>query len=346
MNTSELSCSAFPRFALMLSLAFAFVTRPAISQDVVQLASVISAGTYIVGGPNMQSGLYARWSDTDTGWTHLGPDKLRANGHAIHPSRPEIMYIAAGNGIHRTMDRGRTWKIVTGWEITEALGIVVDPVQPDNLYIATAYGVHCSRDAGETWTGCSDGLPFPPFVSAVIVDQAEHRTLYCAAETGAYRSTDAGAHWRRMPLSVQRIRCLAQSPANPSLLMAGTEDDGVYASRNGGATWTKCEAGLLATTVYSIAMHPTDQRIAYAGGYASGIYKSTDGGSTWKHPSQGFCTEHVHSIAVHPLRPDTVYAATLSGGVFRSVDAGVTWQRSGLDNGQLWKISLTSVNRK
>ena len=317
----------------------------AAAQDVVRLASVIATGTYIVGGPNMQSGLFVRWSDTDTTWTHLGPDKLRSSGHAIHPDHPDVIYIAAGNGVHKSTDRGHTWKIMTGWRVTEVLSIVIDPVDPRVLYIATAYGIHCSHDAGETWSLCSEGIEAPPFTSSLVIDNADHLRLYCAAETGAYVSSDGGGRWTRMNLSVQGIRCLVQSPANPNLLMAGTEDHGIYVTRDGGASWNKCESGFFANTFYTIAMHPVNPNIVYAGGYASGVYKSTDGGDTWKHLAAAITTDHVHSLAIHPVHPGTVYAALLSGGIFRSDDAGATWYREGLENGQIWKVSLLEILR-
>ena len=37
-------------------------------------------------------------------------------------------YIAGGNGLHRSADGGKSWRILTSWETMEVLNVVPDPV--------------------------------------------------------------------------------------------------------------------------------------------------------------------------------------------------------------------------
>jgi photosystem II stability/assembly factor-like uncharacterized protein len=178
------------------------------------------------------------------------------------------------------------------------------------------------------------------FTSAVIIDHSNSNILYCSTEDGVYRSDDGASTWRRSGLSVGGIRVIAQHPSDARVLAAGTEDHGIYITRNGGKYWEKCEAGLDHATFYTIAFNPGNPQTLYAGGYVTGVYKSTDGGVSWMRTNSGLTNLNVHSIAVDPTVSDRVYAATQWGGVFRSDDAGESWHNVGLNGSQVWTITV------
>jgi photosystem II stability/assembly factor-like uncharacterized protein len=77
------------------------------------------------------------------------------------------------------------------------------------------------------------------------------------------------------------------SPTNPDILYIGTEV-GVFASSNGGQTWSPAFGGSSADTlIYSLvvsASAPSDPDIVYVG-TEDGVFASKDGGATW---SPGF----------------------------------------------------------
>jgi photosystem II stability/assembly factor-like uncharacterized protein len=108
-----------------------------------------------------------------------------------------MLYIAAGNGVHKSTDGGATWKVTTGWNITEVLSVSPDPRDPNRVYIATPYGVFRSTDGCATWKDCSRGLN-SRFVSQVLASPLNNKEVYCVTEDGAYVSSDGAERWIRM----------------------------------------------------------------------------------------------------------------------------------------------------
>ncbi len=325
------------RFGWLL-IFFAFFAASSVAQESTIYVTVISTKLFVVGAANPQTGLFFQQPSEDTVWHHSGPVNIRGNGIAVYPpSKGKVAYIASGNGLHKTTDGWAFWKIVTGWNITEVLGVALDTRNESNIFIASAYGVYKSSDEGATWK-----QTFKGFTSGVIVDFSNSSVLYCAAEDGALKSIDGGETWTRTGPSVRRVRTIRQSPKDPNVLLAGTEENGIYRTGDSGATWTKMEAGIDHPTFYAIAFDPTNPSVAYAGGYSTGVYRSTDGGTSWTRSCQGFAVDHIHAIGVDPQRSQRVYVGTLGDGVYRSDDGGKTWRNIGLQGSQVWSLSIQS----
>jgi photosystem II stability/assembly factor-like uncharacterized protein len=327
------------KIAAVAMLWLLTATNPSASQTSQVYVCVFSAGSYVVGAANQQCGLFHQPSTRDTVWQHMGPG-IRANGSATPGGDPRSLLITAGNGVHRSLDGGEHWKTITDWRITEAQSIATDPRVPKRIVIASAYGIWRSDDGGDTWAEKNKGFRYPFFASMVSIDAANPDKLFCAAESGAWQSGNAGDSWERMGLSVPGVRCIAQSPHDPSIMFAGTEDNGIYTSSDGGKRWRKCEAGIDHSTFYTIAFDPVDGRTIYAGGYVTGVYKSIDGGESWRMTNSGLPILNIHAIAADPNSPATVYAGTLGGGVYRSDDAGGSWTYAGLYGCQIWSIAV------
>ncbi|MBI4418539.1 MAG: hypothetical protein HY563_07160 [Ignavibacteriales bacterium] len=320
---------------LLLMLGFS-LTAPAQVSEPTVYASVFSTKLFVVGAANPQTGMFYHRPSEDTVWRHTGAKNIRANALAVFPgSDGRIRYTASGNGLHKTTDGGNNWKITTGWRITEIWAVSLDPVDPSAVYIGTAYGIYKSTDQGDTWKQVFTG-----FVSCIIVDRTNPSVLYAATELGVYKSTDRGETWQRTGLSIDRTRTVTQHPKDPQTLLVGTEKHGIYATSNGGRTWTKREAGIDHETFYTIAFDPSDPSIVYAGGYATGVYRSKDGGYSWRRTCVGFAVEHIHSIAVDPTDTRRVYAGTMGAGMYRSEDRGENWRFIGLPGAQVGRIVI------
>jgi photosystem II stability/assembly factor-like uncharacterized protein len=295
---------------------------------------------FVVGAANPQTGIFYQPAGHDTLWSHTGPKNIRAFDMAIAPgSDGTVMYIASGNGLHKTTDGGASWKITTGWEITEVLSVSPDPRDANTIYIATAYGIYRTHDGCESWQEMNNGLD-RRFTSSVLADRFVPDVVYCAGEGGVYRSNDGARSWNRIGLSVPNVRVVNQHPQDPEMLVAGTEEHGIYISPNGGRWWTKSEAGVDHRTFYTIAFDPGNPDILYAGGYVTGVYKSEDRGGSWKRMNRGLAYLTIHAIAVDPRNSNTVYAGGYWGGVFRSDDGAGRWQSAGLPEAQVWNILI------
>lgn len=237
-----------------------------------------------------------------------------------------------------------------------------------------------SRLAEETFTGLALRPLGPALMSGRIADIALHperpATWYVAVGSGGvWKTENAGTTWK--PLfdgqGSYSIGCLALDPSNPHVVWVGTGEnvggrhvgfgDGVYRSRDGGATWER--RGLAASEhIGKIVVHPARpdtvwvaaQGPLWSPGGERGVYKTTDGGATWRQVLGGGEWTGATDLLIDPRDPDLLYAATwqrqrsvaayLGGGpesgIHRSTDGGETWTRlaGGLPTGVLGKIGL------
>ena len=138
------------------------------------------------------------------------------------------------------------------------------------------------------------------------------------------------------------VPVIAVDPGNPERVYAATLGKGLWASEDGGATFTRCE-GLDNSLAWTVTVSAADRSgpfgAVYVGTQLSAIYRSTDGGQTfeeltsvqeiptkeqWSFPPAPD-THHLHQIALHPTNPDIITFGIELGGVYRSTDRGLTW---------------------
>ncbi|MDZ7313007.1 MAG: hypothetical protein ONB45_17205 [candidate division KSB1 bacterium] len=273
-----------------------------------------------------------------TTWEHKGwRDQIKvfyteagANG---------TIWSACGNGVLRSTDAGATWKITTGWEVTEALKVRVDSSHSATVYAATAYGIFKTTDGGRTWQEKNRGLR-NTFVSDLVIDRANCARLLAATEDGIYVSTHRGERWALAGLKGKGIRTIVQDPTRAKIFWAGTEDDGVFRSDDGGETWQPFNHGAQLVTVYTIAIDPKNPDTIYLGTHEGGVYRSDDGGKSWQQKITGLKNLVVHALAILPSNPKIVFAGTINGGLYRSTDGGETWEFNSQEDGQVWGLSV------
>lgn len=273
-------------------------------------AAVLETKGYVVGSANAPSGLHRR--APAGGWTHLGWRNVRAFGVAAAPDR--TLYLAAGNGVLRSTDGGASWRVTSGWRITEVLHVAADPYDAATIYAATSYGVWRSPDRGEVWMQASEGIPEPTgtYTPVIIADQRRPGRLLVGSEQGLFATVDGARSWAPTGPRAVAIRDLRQSPVAPHLWLAGTEAHGVLRSHDGGASWHA--PGDVPGPVFAVALSPHEAQSMAAGGYRTGLLLSDDGGDRWRR-----VTDQAHSIqslAFDPDLPGRLWIGTVEQGLF------------------------------
>ena len=291
---------------------------------------------YAVGGALEASGLHRLAADT--AWHHLGWNHPRVNGIAYDPTDPRVLYLAAGNGVLRTLDGGGTWRLVTGWQITEAQALAVDPHAPARLYLATASGVWRSADRGDSWHAADSGLAAPVYATALAVDRAEAGRVIVGTWHGLYGSDDGARSWRPLGPPGVPIQDLRQSRPAPAVWLAATHERGVLRSDDGGRTWHAASGRLARQTIQAVALDPHDARRMAAAGWDTGVFLSTDGGRSWKQRRRGLPTPHLTAVLFDAHRPGRLWAATLERGLFFTDDGGRSWHRAGLSGALVFDL--------
>ena len=203
---------------------------------------------------------------------------------AISPLNPDIM-VYTGNvynsayfvGVSHSSDDGITWEHDTIGLGTRGWAVAFDGVDENRVYVGgdSAYSYPClliSTDMGATWTMSSAGLAGA--VNALMTIPGNGQLVYAGTSSGLFISTDAGVTWEATELT-RSVRTLVYDPANPSNLLAGTYGYGVYASTDGGTTWTEMNDGLTCNKVLSLALRTGVEPAVYAGTEGGSVFRTT-----------------------------------------------------------------------
>jgi photosystem II stability/assembly factor-like uncharacterized protein len=147
------------------------------------------------------------------------PDPNAEIGHcvhriALHPSRPNVLFMQKHWDVMRSDDRGDTWHEVSG-NLPTDFGFVIDvhAHEPETIYVVPIKSdgehfplegklrVYRSRTGGNEWEALTNGLPqHDCYVNvlrdAMAVDRLDSCGVYFGTTGGqVYCSADAGDNW-------------------------------------------------------------------------------------------------------------------------------------------------------
>jgi photosystem II stability/assembly factor-like uncharacterized protein len=211
------------------------------------------------------------------------------------------------------------------------------PGQSGLVFAACSSGLKRSADGGQTWEDALADLNLSeplPVTSLVISPEFEQQgKVFAGAPGGIFHST-GGQAWRAVVIAspAPTVSALAISPnySRDETVFAGTMEDGVFVSLNGGERWVAWNFGLLDLNVMCLSISPdyAKDETLFAG-TESGIFRSTNGGRAWREIELPFGYDAVLSVALSPryAQDHTVYAGTENQGLWVSADEGETWQR-------------------
>jgi hypothetical protein len=250
----------------------------------------------IQGAIAANAAVAARGSKLTSKWDFIGPDTLdvdrlgtqsfikptkwsgRVTALTIDPNcKPQecTLYVgAAGGGVWRTKNAlapNAAWKQISAGIPTNAIGSIA--VDPNDRTGRTIYvGTGEANSSGDSEAGL-----------------------------GLYKTTDDGSHWERVPGSFavannRAIAWIAIEPGNANHILIGTRSGvrgigsnatsggtvaagspavGVYASTDGGASFTLTQAG----SINEVKFDPSDPNVVYAAQATVGLIRSTAGGA-------------------------------------------------------------------
>jgi len=147
------------------------------------------------------------------------PDPKAEVGHcvhriAMHPSRPNVLFMQKHWDVMRSDDAGESWHEVSGNLPTDfGFPIAVHAHEPDTIYVVPIKSdsehhppegklrVYRSRTGGNEWEALTNGLPqrdcyVNVLRGAMAIDSLEPCGLYVGTTGGqVYASADAGGSW-------------------------------------------------------------------------------------------------------------------------------------------------------
>jgi photosystem II stability/assembly factor-like uncharacterized protein len=240
-------------------------------------------------------------------------------------------------------------------------------------------------DEGGEWEQ-SEGLELPrggadALVRLWVVQPGEaDGVVYAGGDPGAlFESRDGGAsftlnralyehptrRWWQPGAGGMCLHSIVTWPGDPGRLAIGISAAGVWLTEDGGATWARGNAGLVAD--YLPDDVPEDQaplcvhRLERAPArperlfmqFHGGVYRSDDGGASWTSIADGLPSDFGFPLALDPADPDSAYVIPLTadvdrvtpGGavrVYETRDAGASWtpRGAGLPDGEAYLTIL------
>jgi photosystem II stability/assembly factor-like uncharacterized protein len=109
--------------------------------------------------------------------------------------------------------------------------------------------------------------------------------------------------------------------AGPNELFALVKRRDLFATRDGGESWSSVGRGLPTDDVLQLAVDPTSPSRVFAA-TAAGLFRSTDSGVTFTKVGSALEKERVRAVA---MSIDGLVFAGSFRGVFVSTDSGTTW---------------------
>jgi photosystem II stability/assembly factor-like uncharacterized protein len=136
-------------------------------------------------------------------WMVTTSRQLEVNSIAIHPSRPQTIYIGTNNyGVMVSIDGGKNFVPTNGgYSGRFANVIVADRETPGRIYAATINTttgggfLFVSTDNGETWRPSMRSMPPRLITYSILQDARDPNLIYLGTNLGVYRSLDRGASW-------------------------------------------------------------------------------------------------------------------------------------------------------
>jgi photosystem II stability/assembly factor-like uncharacterized protein len=216
----------------------------------------------------------------------------------IDPTNPETMYVGTfPSGVYKTTDGGAHWvEKNVGWTNDGVFCLVFHPDDTDVLYSGTYNGVNRSLDGGEHWELWDAGWPPEQWVFHIAFDPVDPNVLYACSKNGenegngrhdfhgtVMKSVDGGAQWTPitdgLDLGQEFLRILVD-PVDHRTLYLATSSQGVWISRNAGASWREWnegldarEAGTNGNNVANVLTFSADGRTLYFGTLGGGVWK-------------------------------------------------------------------------
>jgi hypothetical protein len=267
---------------------------------------------------------------------------LRSTGYTVNtifiPSHhSDMIYVGAGDGLHRRCDAESGWKRIfsgLGPEENSVLSIIAGPEAPGRIVIGTEAGLFVSKDDGKNWTK-GRNLPSDTAIPFIVMDGSNSHVLYAATDKGLYKSLNGGSGWKRIlelsdaedhPLSDGEepdedsgedgtLRGIAVDPSDPKIIFAATSR-GLRISRDTGVTWKGAGSlGLGSLDIRHILVDRDTNSALYAA-TGRGVFRYSPGSDVWEELYKGMISQETYYLALSKVDDTgrkTLWAATRKG---------------------------------
>lgn len=309
------------------------------STDTIYAAKGNSSGVpFYLSYDNGQS-----WNPSSTGLSASDITRMKI---AVTSANPSLIYAVTSlnngglEGVYKSEDAGASWVAMSngntpnmmngditgqeeggqGWY---SMDIAVSPINPDEIKIG-GINMWQSFDGGNSYS--VDAHWFG--ANGIYLHADQHRLLYHPITKQFYAGNDGGLYKRSYyfngyesistEMSITQFYRLANSASDPTIILAGAQDNGTF------RWWNNFWQAIYGGDGMEPMVNPENPNIMYCATQRGGLHKSTDGGSTFASDLQPADGAWVTPFMMEPGAPEVLYAASGSK-VYRSDAAGSDW---------------------
>lgn len=291
-----------------------------------------------------ETGFVNKTTDKGLTWEFLVSDYFFGGGvtaTAIHPTNPDIVYVSAGNQIHKTTDGGNSWApLLQSGDQFSADRLVIDLDNPETIFAAATNGVYKTIDGGQSWDRHWTQRAYD-----VAINTADENLVYAISRTaGNFQiiySTDGGNTFdvdNNFPTDItdESGGLLAVTPADPNALwvvmLSADYTPYLYKGNMSNGYWDliatgqTSEFGMNNGQGYfdlAIEVSPLDENLIFAA--TTTLFKSTNGGQNF-HAIGGY----TGSFAIHPDIQDFKFHP--NGDTWVATDGGMSYTTDNFTN--------------
>lgn len=298
-----------------------------------------------------------RSQDSGKNWERISPagdEEIRnLDSVAIDPKDPSIIYAGTYHLPWKTVDGGKSWKPVVAGLIDDSdiMSLRVDATDPARLYLSACSGIYRSENRGEAWTKLQ-GIPYAARrTQAIVQDPQSAKALYAATTEGLWATKDGGESWKLVSPQdwvVNAVVVLPNTPGNHSLLVIGTEAQGILVSMDEAASFTPANEGFTHSVVKQLvgAWKNFSHLAMVLERNGQEILESQDAGVTWT-PLHILIAGNGKNKdkELYPSEVSQVYGSPW-GWLLCSHDARLWAQQDGKDRWTEWKLLLPPAKGK
>ena len=266
-------------------------------------------------------------------------EKINYYGIYSFATLDSIVLMGADYGIYKSTDYGRTWTFIDdasrGHEINELI------ITGSGVTVASACGASGSQtltstDLGDSWT-----ILDPDPIKYCIIRLIEVNSgVYAAADQPGdiYKSAD-GFHWQLIHGINAPKRYTSAFHYDGQALYLGTDENGVYKSKNFAMSWVVNSEGIINKHIRALN---SDEQYDFVG-TTDGFYRKLKNENTWQKSSTG-----LNNIKIYDLEEieGKIFAATYGSGLLVSDDGGVSWHQREIDKDRNYVYDVARIGSR
>jgi len=287
----------------------------------------------------------------DGSWMVTTSRQLEINSIAIHPTRPQVIYIGTNNyGVMVSNDGGKNFVPTNGGYSGRFANVILsDRETPNRIYAATINTttgggfLFVSTDNGESWRPSMRNMPPRLITYSILQDARDANLIYLGTNLGVYQSLDRGTSWAPVWTAAKVVPVAKGRAAKKKTATVGSA--GAAAAAKPNDTTRRVQQALNAAgynvgvadgqagkqTLAAIKKYQTDRHLPVSGKIDSITLKSLglNPGAVSSDAEAVVLSDAVNALVqtVDVETQQPILLAATNSGLFRSSDPTQGWQR-------------------